>query len=401
MLSTIEAKLLIVDDLPENLLALDALIRGERRQVFQATSGEEALGLLLQHEFALAILDVQMPDMNGFELAELMRGTEKTKHIPIVFVSAAGREMNYAFTGYESGAVDFLQKPLDIQAVQSKVTVFVELFRQRQAINEQVIALEKSRKEQEILLSELRAAQNELQHAVRMRDDFMSIVSHELRTPLNGLVLETQLRKLRLNKGDTSAFTPDKLKAMTERDERQINSLVRLIEDMLDVSRIRTGKLSIRPTRFDLAALVGRVLENYSAQIAAAGCEVTLSAAEPVTGLWDEFRIEQVVVNLLTNALRYGAKKPVDLRVRATPEGACIEVQDHGIGISVPDLARIFQQFERVSSNEVTQGLGLGLYITEQIVASHQGTIEVESHPGQGSLFRVYLPLESRSVDAD
>jgi signal transduction histidine kinase len=401
MLSTIEAKLLIVDDLPENLLALDALIRGERRQVFQASSGEEALGLLLQHEFALAILDVQMPDMNGFELAELMRGTEKTKHIPIVFVSAAGREMNYAFTGYESGAVDFLQKPLDIQAVQSKVHVFVELFRQRQAINEQVIALEKSRKEQEILLSELRAAQDDLQHAVRMRDDFMSIVSHELRTPLNGLVLETQLRKLRLNKGDTAAFTPDKLKAMTERDERQINSLVRLIEDMLDVSRIRTGKLSIRPTRFDLSALVGRVLENYSAQIAAAGCDVTLSAAEPVTGLWDEFRIEQVVVNLLTNALRYGAKKPIDLRVLATPEGACIEVQDRGIGISVPDLARIFQQFERVSSNGVTQGLGLGLFITEQIVASHQGTVEVESHLGQGSLFRVYLPLESRSVGAD
>ncbi|GLK87423.1 hybrid sensor histidine kinase/response regulator [Pseudomonas turukhanskensis] len=399
MLSTIEAKLLIVDDLPENLLALDALIRGERRQVFQASSGEEALGLLLQHEFALAILDVQMPDMNGFELAELMRGTEKTKHIPIVFVSAAGREMNYAFTGYESGAVDFLQKPLDIQAVQSKVTVFVELFRQRQAINEQVIALERSRKEQEILLSELRAAQDDLQKAVRMRDDFMSIVSHELRTPLNGLVLETQLRKLRLSKGDMAAFTADKLKAMTERDERQINSLVRLIEDMLDVSRIRTGKLSIRPTRFDLSALVSRVLENYSAQIAAAGCEVSLSAAEPVTGLWDEFRIEQVVVNLLTNALRYGAKKPVDLRVLATPEGACIEVQDHGIGISVPDLSRIFQQFERVSSNEVTQGLGLGLFITEQIVASHQGTIEVESRPGQGSLFRVYLPLESRSVD--
>ncbi len=401
MLNTIEAKLLIVDDLPENLLALDALIRGERRQVFQASSGEEALGLLLQHEFALAILDVQMPDMNGFELAELMRGTEKTKHIPIVFVSAAGREMNYAFTGYESGAVDFLQKPLDIQAVQSKVTVFVELFRQRQAINEQVIALEKSRKEQEILLSELRTAQDELHRAVRMRDDFMSIVSHELRTPLNGLVLETQLRKLRLNKGDSSAFTADKLKAMTERDERQINSLVRLIEDMLDVSRIRTGKLSIRPSRFDLAALVSRVLENYSAQIAAAGCEVALSAAEPVSGLWDEFRIEQVVVNLLTNALRYGAKKPVDLRVRATPEGACIEVQDHGIGISATDLARIFQQFERVSSNEVTQGLGLGLYITEQIVASHQGTIEVESRPGQGSLFRVYLPLQSRSIDAD
>src|SRR3989344_326528 len=140
MLNTIEAKLLIVDDLPENLLALDALIRGEGRQVFQATSGEEALGLLLQHEFALAILDVQMPDMNGFELAELMRGTEKTKHIPIVFVSAAGREMNYAFKGYESGAVDFLQKPLDIQAVQSKVNVFVDLYRQSKAMKQQVEA---------------------------------------------------------------------------------------------------------------------------------------------------------------------------------------------------------------------------------------------------------------------
>src|SRR6218665_1154573 len=152
MLSTVEAKLLIVDDLPENLLALDALIRGERRQVFQASSGEEALGLLLQHEFALAILDVQMPGMNGFELAELMRGTEKTKSIPIVFVSAAGREMNYAFKGYESGAVDFLHKPLEIHAVKSKVSVFVDLYCQRKILKEQLDALERSRQEQEVLL---------------------------------------------------------------------------------------------------------------------------------------------------------------------------------------------------------------------------------------------------------
>lgn len=111
MLSHITAKLLIVDDLPENLLALDALIQGADREVHQAQSAEQALSLLLEHEFALAILDVQMPGMNGFELAELMRGMEKTRSIPIVFVSAAGREMNYAFKGYESGAVDFLHKP--------------------------------------------------------------------------------------------------------------------------------------------------------------------------------------------------------------------------------------------------------------------------------------------------
>ncbi|MES2819228.1 MAG: hybrid sensor histidine kinase/response regulator [Pseudomonadota bacterium] len=393
MLSTIETKLLIVDDLPENLLALEALIRGEGRRVFQARSGEEALGLLLQHEFALAILDVQMPDMNGFELAELMRGTERTRHIPIVFVSAAGRDSDYAFTGYEHGAVDFLHKPLDIPAVKSKVRVFVELFRQREAIKRQVQALETSRQEQETLLAELRATQDELRQAVRMRDDFMSIVSHEVRTPLNGLILETQLRKLHLAKDNRAAFTPDKLRAMTERDERQINSLIRLVEDMLDVSRIRTGKLSIRPTSMDLAQLVGQVLENFSAQIAAAGCTVTLQAPVPVLGVWDEFRLEQVIVNLLSNALRYGAHNPIELHVSAEAGTARLEVSDGGIGISPENQGRIFQQFERVSATGVTQGLGLGLYITEQIVKAHHGTIEVQSTLGQGTRFHVQLPL--------
>ena len=253
MLSNFQAKLLIVDDLPENLLALEALIKREDRIVYKALCADEALSLLLQHEFAMAILDVQMPGMNGFELAELMRGTEKTKNIPIVFVSAAGRELNYAFKGYESGAVDFLHKPLDIHAVKSKVNVFVELFRQSKAMKQQVEALEQSRREQEALLKRLQSTQLELEQAVRMRDDFMSIVAHEVRTPLNGLILETQLRKMHLARDNAAAFTLDKMQAMVERDERQIKSLIRLIEDMLDVSRIRTGKLSIRPTRFDLS----------------------------------------------------------------------------------------------------------------------------------------------------
>ncbi|CAI3800666.1 Sensor histidine kinase RcsC [Pseudomonas sp. MM221] len=264
MLSHTIAKLLIVDDLPENLLALDALIQGEDREVHQAESADAALSLLLEHEFALAILDVQMPGMNGFELAELMRGTEKTRNIPIVFVTAAGREMNYAFKGYESGAVDFLYKPLDTLAVKSKVSVFVDLYRQRKVLDRQLQALERSRQEQELLLAQLQVARGELEHAVRMRDDFMSIVSHEVRTPLNGLILETQLRKLHLARGNLAAFSEDKLQAMVERDERQINSLIRLIEDMLDVSRIRTGKLSLRPKAFDLCQLVRGLVENFA-----------------------------------------------------------------------------------------------------------------------------------------
>ena len=356
-------------------------------------SADEALSLLLEHEFAMAILDVQMPGMNGFELAEMMRGTEKTKNIPIVFVSAAGRELNYAFKGYESGAVDFLHKPLDIHAVKSKVNVFVELYRQSKAMKLQVEALEHSRREQEALLTRLQATQEQLEQAVRMRDDFMSIVAHEVRTPLNGLILETQLRKMHLARNNASAFTLDKMHAMVDRDERQIQSLIRLIEDMLDVSRIRTGKLSIRPARFDLTQLVRNLLENFAPQVAAADSSIQLLAEQPVEGHWDEFRIEQVVSNLLTNALRYGAKSPVDVRVYAEHGEARVEVRDRGIGISEDNQKRIFQQFERVTAKHAVAGLGLGLFISEQIVAAHGGTIEVESRIGEGALFRVCLPM--------
>lgn len=394
MLSNIQAKLLIVDDLPENLLALEALIKREDRTVYKALSADEALSLLLQHEFAMAILDVQMPGMNGFELAELMRGTEKTKNIPIIFVSAAGRELNYAFKGYESGAVDFLHKPLDIHAVKSKVNVFVDLYRQSKAMKQQVEALEQSRREQEALLQQLQSTQGELEQAVRMRDDFMSIVAHEVRTPLNGLILETQLRKMHLARDNAAAFTLDKMHAMVDRDERQIKSLIRLIEDMLDVSRIRTGKLSIRPSRFDLVQLVGNLLQNFAQQIEAAETEVSFTATEPVEGQWDEFRIEQVVSNLLTNALRYGGKSPIQVRVYREGYEARVEVQDQGIGISEENQKRIFQQFERVSAKTVVAGLGLGLFISEQIVAAHGGSIVVESKINEGALFRVCLPLQ-------
>jgi signal transduction histidine kinase len=392
---TDEANLLIVDDLPENLLALDALLKGPGIHVHQAESAEQALELLLRHEFALAILDVQMPGMDGFQLAELMRSTARTKQIPIVFVSAAGRELNYAFKGYESGAVDFMQKPLDTHAVRSKVSVFVDLYRNRKRLARQLEELERSRREQEVLLDELRSTKVELENAVRMRDDFMSIVSHELKTPLNTLILEVQLRKLQLGRKNLAAFSEDKLQQMVDKDERQIQSLIRLIDDMLDVSRIRTGKLSIRPTQVDLGKLVASVVENFAPQMEASGCTLLFQRPEPVIGLWDEFRIEQVLANLLTNAMRYGAGQPVQVNVSTTAAGACIEVRDHGIGISQKSLERIFFQFERAEGSESSAGLGLGLFIAEQIIKAHSGLIQVESEEGKGALFRVLLPLNA------
>lgn len=386
------SKLLIVDDLPDNLRALDALIRDERRLVFHAHSGEEALTLLLEHEFALAILDVQMPGMDGFELAELMRGTERTRNIPIMFVSAAGRELNYSFKGYESGAVDFLYKPLDPDAVRGKVNVFVALDQQRRETQRQVEALERSRREQEILLAELNATQAELQRSLRMRDEFMSLVAHELRTPLNTLFLETQMRTLHLKRGNLQAFNAEQMGAMIKRDERQIKAMIRLIDDMLDVSRMKNGTLSVRPAPVELMGMLERVVSDLSLQAAASGCAITLAPHVPVSGHWDEFRIEQVIVNLLTNALRYGGGCNVEVSVHV--EGGCarIDVADKGKGISPEDIERIFEPFERGTRNGEPKGLGLGLYISRQLAVAHGGELTVTSTPGQGSTFSLSLP---------
>ena len=398
----IESKLLIVDDLPENLLALEALIRAPGRVVYRAASAEAALALLLEHEFALAIVDVQMPGMNGFELAELMRGTERTRHIPIIFVSAAGRELNYAFQGYESGAVDFLHKPLDPHAVVSKVNVFVDLYRHRKALRHEMESLAAAHRKQEELVQQLQHTQGELERAVRMRDDFMSMVSHELRTPLNTLYLEAQLRQLHLSKGNLASFAPERLPAMIERDQRQIRNMVRLIDDMLDVTRMRRDALSIQTKPVDLAALSRAVVENLHQQAEAAGSVITLHAPAELRGVWDEFRIEQVLTNLLTNALRYGGGKPVEMVVRQTTETdgsagmAQVAVRDQGIGIAPEDQGRIFEQFERTAdSHKHAAGLGLGLYITRKIVSLHGGRIGVQSAPGEGSRFVVDLPLDA------
>ncbi|RZJ08271.1 MAG: HAMP domain-containing histidine kinase, partial [Haliea sp.] len=295
-----------------------------------------------------------------------------------VFVSAAAKDLNYAFAGYESGAVDFLYKPLDVHAVRSKVSAFVEMFRQRQR--------------QEILLAELRAAQSQLQRAVQMRDDFMSMVSHELRTPLNTLFLQAQLRR-RIAAG--ASLSPEKMQSMVERDEQQIRNILRLIDDMLDVSRLRQGMLSIAPQPADMSVLVRRVVESHADQAAAAGSPIEVLAPQSVPGVWDEFRIEQVVANLLTNAVRYGGGKPVQVSAEARGAHAVVTVRDRGIGIAPQDQARIFEQFERAVGSQAVPGLGLGLFITHQIVKAHNGRIEVDSAPGEGSAFTVTLPLDT------
>jgi len=239
----------------------------------------------------------------------------------------------------------------------------------------------------------LHATQIELQRLLQVRDEFMSMVAHELRTPLNTLLLETQMRKMHLDRGNAAAFSAEQLRPMIARDGRQIQSMIRLINDMVDVSRIRSGKLSVRAGNTELSGMLQRIASDLEQQAAAVGVTIHLRAPQPVHGVWDEFRIEQVIINLLTNALRYGDGKPVEVTLSTAGGFAEVAVRDYGIGISEADQQRIFAPFERAGSKQVKEGLGLGLYIARQLAETHCGELGVQSAPGQGSVFVLRLPL--------
>lgn len=386
--------ILLVDDVRENLTALEMLLRDPEYTIFCATSGSEALELMLQHEFALAVIDVQMPEMDGFEVAEIMQSTERTRQIPIIFVTAGGYLSASVNKAYQSGAIDFMVKPLDNQAARSKVRIFVELYRQRRALNEKVYALQEARIQQQELLEKMQAIQQELEQAAESRDRFISVVTHELRTPLNTMKLELYARRHYLQAGDMSAFTPERLEEMVESDERQLNRLVRLINDMTDVSRMRSGQLSIQPTRFDVTEMVRRVVRLFASQLQVAKCSANLCAEKSIIIIADEFRIEQAFTNLLTNAIRHCNGNPVDVGVEDADDVVHISVRDRGLGIKAEEQQRIFKLFERGSHERPGSGLGLGLYIATQIVSAHGGDICVESQQGQGALFTIRLPKQ-------
>ena len=234
-----------------------------------------------------------------------------------------------------------------------------------------------------------RRAQGELQRAVRMRDDFMSMVSHEIRTPLNALSLQAQVRR-RLSNG--AQLSSSQMQDMVERDEQQIKNILRLVDDLLDMSRLHRGAMRISPQPVDLVALVRRVVEVHADQAQAMGSPIHLDTPAEIPGFWDDFRIEQVVTNLVTNGMRYGGGKPLHISVRNDGGEAAIGVQDQGIGIAPTHHHRIFERFERVVNAGAAPGLGLGLYISFQIVRAHGGRIYVNSAPGKGSTFTVRLP---------
>jgi signal transduction histidine kinase len=239
----------------------------------------------------------------------------------------------------------------------------------------------------------------EAREAVRARDDFLSVASHELKTPLTPLRLRLQGLRREVEGGEQESVPRERVVRAARGAEQQLHKLAVLVDALLDVSRLTQGRLALSWEELDLAEVVGEVVERFAQQAAKVGCEVEVRAEGPVMGRWDRTRLEQVVTNLLSNALKYGAGRPVHVAVEGEAERAVLVVSDEGIGISPEAQERIFGKFERAVSGRHYGGLGLGLYITRQIVQALGGTIAVESEPGQGATFRVVLPRR-RGEDA-
>jgi two-component system sensor histidine kinase/response regulator len=360
----IVVKCLLVDDLEENLVALAALLEEDDVEVLQARSGAEALELLLAHDIALAFLDVQMPDMDGFELAELMRGSERTRHVPLIFVTAGARDQHRLFKGYELGAVDFLYKPLEPYILKNKAEIFFQLYRQRQQ-----------------LVQELQ----QRTEALRFNEMFAAVLGHDLRNPLSAILTAAQLLEFR--------STDEAVKRTAGRMLSSGRRMSRLIEDMLDLARVRlAGGLSIKREQADLGAVVQRVVQEQQTAFPERSIELRLCG--DASGEWDTDRFAQVASNLIGNALQHGQR---DGEVQVSLDGTAGDVVVFAVGnpgTIPPDLLpHVFDPFRRGRRESGgSDGLGLGLYIAQQIVQAHQGRVEVQTGEPAQTVFQVTVP---------
>jgi PAS domain S-box-containing protein len=506
--------ILIVDDRRENLVAVESVLESADYELVSVTSGTEALKQVLERDFAVILVDVFMPGMDGFELVTIIKERERSRHTPIIFLTAGAPDIEHIYRGYSVGAVDYMTKPLDADVLRAKVAIFVELFQKDQRIQMQAEALRAAeRRERELELiairtvneqryrnlaeaiphivwtaapdgaityfnqrwvdytgqtpteangwtwlsivhpadterctrtwlhglvtgqvfqlecrlkrrdgafrwhlcravpdlvgdhivawlgtytdfDDLRRAHDAAERAVHARDEFLSIASHELRTPLTTLHLRMQSLQgaLARHPPHVDAGIGRKL----ESSLRQGRRLIGLVDNLLDVSRIASGQITLQRADLDLADAVEEIVERFAETAAVAGSTIEFRSAGAVRGRWDRLRVEQITENLIGNAIKYAPRAPIVVTVSARDEMASLTVRDNGPGIPAEDRERIFGPFERAVSTRNYGGLGLGLYIAHQNAVAHGGRITVSSEPGAGATFVVELPLQPR-----
>jgi len=371
-------RILIAEDSEDDAeLIVHHIKRAGYRLIYKRVDNARELTAALRKEnWDAVISDYSMPSFSGLNALQTLK--KSGLDLPFILISGAIGE-DIAVEAMKAGAHDYIMK--------DNLTRLVPAI-EREIREAGVRTSKKSIEHERIVLVD------RLQEALRARDEFLVVASHELRTPLTSLVLQTQIIK-QIN----SQNLPQEVKEQRRQEvmvslEKQIGKLTNLIENLLDVSRISVGQFTINPSKFDLRSLVEEVLQDLCEDLRQAKCQTEIHSVASVIGEWDRLRMEQVIVNLIGNAIKYAKGSAITITIEPSGENARLIIQDRGPGISKANQAKLFRRFERAASSDYVGGLGLGLYITRQIIHAHGGWICLESEVGKGSKFIVEIPIK-------
>ena len=372
---------LLVDDQPANLLALEAMLQGLGQNLVQAGSGREALKWLLTHDAAVVLLDVKMPDMDGFETATLIRERDKSRHTPIIFLTAADRTQTEAVRGYAVGAVDYLVKPVVPEFVRSKVAVFVELARKSELLRRQARLLQESEQAARELAEARAELVRDLEHKNRELESFSYAVSHDLRAPLRRIesfaraVQESQSERL-----------DDHGRRYLDRVREASGQMLQLIDDVLYLSRVTRAET--REQEVDLSSLVSLLLDRMREAESGRTVEIRVRPGITVTGDGQLLRI--AIENLLENAWKFTGQQPaarIEFGMTHLSGEPTYFVRDNGAGFDMAYADRLFGPFQRLHLATEFPGSGIGLATVQRIIHRHGGRVWAEGSPGQGATF--------------
>jgi len=373
--------ILIVDDRPENIVALEALLQRADINLISTTNPNEALRLSWELDIAIALVDVQMPEMDGFELVEILKSNPRTKDILIIFVTAISKETKYAVKGLNTGAVDYLYKPLDPFVTSAKVDSFIQFVRNQRE-------LKKKNKELEAYQKELIKAKEQAEQGKRIKENFLANMSHEIRTPINGIIGLAHLL-------ERSELTGEQ-REMVDLLEISSNSLLGVINDILDLSKIEAGKFKINRTETDLINTCNAVINLLRVRAKEKKLELItdFDTNLPIHIIADSLRLNQILMNLVGNAIKFTSEGSVILKVEILDrKGNNIHIKfsviDTGIGIAKENIDKVFETFEQADEQTTVKfgGTGLGLSIVKNLAKLKGGLLEVNSEEGKGSTF--------------